>query len=87
MGSSQGLKPVKKCSKKSKARETKARVKAPSENDPLYKFYVSLFRQNPRSQMAVRWLLEHNLAHIVLDVDSLQLNKGSNREQEDATMM
>jgi UDP-N-acetylenolpyruvoylglucosamine reductase len=30
----------------------------PDKNDGLYKFYSSLFKQNPNSKMAATWLLE-----------------------------
>lgn len=51
----------------------KPKVKPPSKNDPLYKFYVSLFRQNPQSKMAIRWLCENGLGHIVINMDSLDI--------------
>ena len=50
-----------------KAKKKSIKLPAPDESDPSYKFYVSLFRQNPMSQMAIRWLLEHNLGHIVIN--------------------
>ena len=30
----------------------------PTKDDPLRKFYTSLFKQNPDSDMAVKWLVE-----------------------------
>lgn len=47
--------------------------KPPSKNDPLYKFYVSLFKQNPQSKMAIRWLCENGLGHIVINMDNLDI--------------
>ena len=60
--------------KKNKCGNPKA-VKPPSKNDPLYKFYVSLFRQNPKSKMAIRWLCEHGLGHIVINMGELSLDE------------
>lgn len=33
--------------------------KTPGKEDPLRKFYSSLFKQNPNSEMAAKWLVEH----------------------------
>jgi hypothetical protein len=33
----------------------------PDKNDALRKFYSSLHKQNPKSEMAMKWLLEHGL--------------------------
>lgn len=33
----------------------------PSENDPLRKFYTSLLEQNHKSEMAIKWCIEHGL--------------------------
>jgi hypothetical protein len=59
--------PVKKIKKKKKS-------PAPPENDPLRVFYVSLFKQKPTSQMAIKWLCEHNLGHIVIDLSHLKMH-------------
>tara|TARA_R110002111_G_scaffold25378_1_gene55756 strand:- start:268 stop:861 length:594 start_codon:yes stop_codon:yes gene_type:complete len=32
-----------------------------SEIDPLYLYYISLYRENPKSYLAVTWLTEHGL--------------------------
>lgn len=67
---------TKKTKTKTKAKAKCARnpkVKPPSKNDPLYKFYVSLFKQNPQSKMAIRWLCENGLGHIVINMDSLDI--------------
>lgn len=45
----------------------------PPEGDPLRKFYVSLFRQRPSSKMAIDWLCSNGLAHVVIDIQNLQL--------------
>jgi hypothetical protein len=37
------------------------RYPTPKETDSLYIFYTSLLKQNPKSQMALRWCLEHGL--------------------------
>jgi len=31
----------------------------PEVTDSLYKFYSSLYKQNPKSEMAAKWLIEH----------------------------
>jgi len=51
------------------------KLKPPPENDPSRKFYVSLFRQKPTSEMAIKWLCENVLGHIVLDLTKLQIAK------------
>jgi len=68
--------------KRQKAKTTKSKVKVasiiklpPPENDPSRKFYVSLFRQKPTSEMAIKWLCENGLSHIVLDLTKLQIAK------------
>lgn len=33
----------------------------PPKSDPLYKFYMSLLKQNPNSEMALKWCLEHGI--------------------------
>ena len=33
----------------------------PEENDPLRKFYASLLKQKPTSEMAIKWCTEHGL--------------------------
>ena len=33
--------------------------KTPAVTDSLYKFYSSLYKQNPKSEMATKWLIEH----------------------------
>lgn len=33
----------------------------PPENDPLRKFYTSLLKQNPHSEMAIKWCIDHGL--------------------------
>ena len=38
--------------------QTKA---TPEENDPLRKFYTSLLKQKPNSEMAIKWCTEHGL--------------------------
>lgn len=48
-----------------KATEKKQKFKAgqkkmkPEKTDPLFKFYSSLYKQNPSSMMAMTWMLEH----------------------------
>jgi predicted SnoaL-like aldol condensation-catalyzing enzyme len=62
----------KKCAKKVKCKKCKKHIiKVPSENDPLRKFYVSLFRQKPTSEMAIKWLCTNGLGHIVIDIKHL----------------
>jgi hypothetical protein len=34
---------------------------APPENDALRRFYTSLLKQNPKSEMATKWCVEHGL--------------------------
>lgn len=52
--------------------KTKPKRRAPPpESDPLRRFYVSLFKQKPNSQMAIRWLCENGLGHIVIDFEPL----------------
>lgn len=34
---------------------------APGEEDPLYKFYMSLLEQRPESEMARKWAVQHGL--------------------------
>lgn len=34
----------------------------PTENDSLRLFYTSLLYENPESQMALKWCIEHGLA-------------------------
>lgn len=41
-----------------KVGQTKA---TPPEGDSLRKFYTSLYKQNKKSAMAAKWLLEHGL--------------------------
>lgn len=45
----------------------------PGPNDPLYKFYTSLLKQNPKSKMALNWLCENGLAHVAINIDKLVL--------------
>ena len=45
----------------------------PTENDPLYRFYVSLFKQNPNSEMAINWLIKNGFEQIILDFKKLKL--------------
>lgn len=53
----------------------KAKKKAkPSKSGPLYKFYVSLFKQNPNSKMAIRWLCENGFGYIVINLEGLDIN-------------
>ena len=33
----------------------------PSINDPLYRFYTSLYKQNKKSKLAMKWCLEHGI--------------------------
>lgn len=33
--------------------------KTPEKTDSLRKFYSSLYKQNPNSEMATKWLIEH----------------------------
>lgn len=61
--------------KRQKAKTTKSKAVSPPENDPSRKFYVSLFRQKPTSEMAIKWLCENGLGHIVLDLTKLQLSR------------
>lgn len=66
--------------KRQKAKTTKSKAASiiklpPPENDPSRKFYVSLFRQKPTSEMAIKWLCENGLGHIVLDLTKLQISK------------
>lgn len=68
--------PKKKAPAKAKAKSKcikKPAIKQPSKHDPLYKFYVSLFKQNPQSKMAIRWLCENGLGHIVINMDDLEI--------------
>ena len=37
------------------------KYKKPEKNDPLLKFYKSLYMQRPNSEMASKWLLEHGI--------------------------
>jgi hypothetical protein len=37
------------------------KYKTPMETDGLRKFYTSLLQQNPKSEMAKKWCLEHGL--------------------------
>lgn len=37
------------------------KYKTPSKNDGLYVFYTSLLHQRPKSEMALKWCLEHGL--------------------------
>lgn len=37
------------------------KYKTPAKTDSLCKFYVSLYKQNKGSQMAMKWCLEHGL--------------------------
>ena len=62
---------VKKTKKRAKPKPKPKAVPLPT--DPLYRFYVSLFRQNPKSEMAITWLLEHGLGHIVLNFDGVKI--------------
>ena len=70
-------KPKPKATKKPKAAKAKPKPKPPppSEDDPLYKFYTSLIRQKPRSPMAIKWLCEHGLGHIVINLKTLNLGE------------
>ncbi len=45
----------------------------PNEKDPLYRFYVSLYKQNPKSQMAINWLIENGLSHMVINLKKLKI--------------
>ena len=58
---------------KTKVKPEKKLLPAPGENEPLYKFYVSLYRQKPKSEMAIKWLIDHSLGHIVMDISGLKL--------------
>jgi hypothetical protein len=58
---------------KSKKASAKASVKIPPENDSLRKFYVSLFKQKPTSKMAITWLCQNGLGHIVIDINTLKI--------------
>ena len=33
----------------------------PSSNDPLFRFYTSLYKQNKNSKIAIKWCLEHGI--------------------------
>jgi hypothetical protein len=57
-----------------------AKLKPPPEHDPSRKFYVSLFRQKPTSEMAIKWLCENGLGDIVLDLTKLQIAKKKQTE-------
>lgn len=50
-----------------------AMKRPPPDDDPLRKFYVSLFRQRPSSKMAIDWLCGNGLAHVVIDIKNLQV--------------
>ena len=65
--------------KRQKAKSTKSKV-PPPEHDPSRKFYVSLFRQKPTSEMAIKWLCENGLGDIVLDLTKLQIAKKKQTE-------
>lgn len=56
-----------------KCKKTIKTIKPPSKNDPLYKFYTSLFRQNPKSDMAIKWLCSNGLGHMVINFEGLNL--------------
>ena len=66
------VKPKKnKTQKSKKLKHRKPIIKVPPENDPLRKFYVSLFKQKPTSEMAIKWLCTNGLGHIVIDITNL----------------
>lgn len=46
---------------KQKSKKTKAMDEdnLNSDSDPLFLFYTSLLRQNPKSEMAIRWCMKH----------------------------
>lgn len=57
-------------------KKNKKKSKTPPDlKDPICRFYVSLFRQKPTSEMAIKWLCENGLGHIVLDLKSLTVTK------------
>lgn len=62
-----------KASKKQLKVKTKTKSAPLDEDDPLRKFYVSLYRQKPSSKMAIDWLCANGLAHIVIDIKNLQI--------------
>ena len=43
------------------------------EGSPLYIYYSSLYEENPRSKLALKWLVEHGMLN-----DSISLNKFKN---------
>jgi hypothetical protein len=59
--------------KRKKCKKVKNIIQVPSENDPLRKFYVSLFKQKPNSEMAIKWLCTNGLGHIVIDIKNLSV--------------
>jgi hypothetical protein len=71
--------PKKKIAKK---KETKKKA-PPKPTDPLYRFYVSLFEQNPKSQMAIKWLCENGLGHMVINFDGLSVSKDTCNKMKD----
>jgi hypothetical protein len=59
------------------------KYKTPAQNDSLCKFYTSLYKQNKKSTMAMKWCLEHGLfkekkaaeIEIILKMEKLALKK------------
>lgn len=61
--------PVVKSSVNSKIVKKKGSVQkypTPEKTDALYKFYTSLLRQRPNSEMAMKWCIEHGVLDIAV---------------------
>jgi hypothetical protein len=63
--------------------------KSPSKTDPLRKFYSSLLKQNPKSEMATKWLMHHGLLpkkkldaiQIIMEFDKLSISKDKYKDK------
>jgi hypothetical protein len=64
---------------------------SPSKTDPLRKFYSSLLKQNPKSEMATKWLMHHGLLpkkkldaiKVIMEFDKLSIRKDKDKMEID----
>ena len=49
------------------------KITIPDEKNPLYRFYVTLYKQNPQSTMAINWLIDNGVSHMVINLKKLKL--------------
>tara|TARA_Y100000389_G_C17268654_1_gene416768 strand:+ start:377 stop:718 length:342 start_codon:yes stop_codon:yes gene_type:complete len=56
--------------------------KCPPTSDSEFKFYVSLFCQNPQSMMAKEWIEKHNVTEVKINTYCKRLMKSKKKGKE-----